>query len=153
AQEYNVLLITIDALRADHLGTYGYQRRTTPNMDALAAKSLVFTSAYAQASKTLMSIPSLISGIYPSNLPRDYDHPKLEGLYHTTYHIGEEVLVLPELFQQKGYNTHGLVRFGVISGLFRGFDEVRLVTKGIDEAALGVLGRLEAPFFMWVHYG
>src|SRR5690606_26430119 len=150
---YNVLLVTIDALRADHVGCYGYGRATTPVIDALAARSLVFENAYAQASKTLMSIPSLISGIYPSNLPRNYEHPGLEGQRPGAFYIGEEVPVLAELFQKKGYRTVGFVRFGVIGGLYRGFDDFRLKTKGIAKAALSAAKQVKEPFFMWAHYG
>ncbi len=60
----HVLLITIDALRADHLGTYGYKRPTSPKLDALAAESLVFERAYAQAPHSSYSLSSLMTSEY-----------------------------------------------------------------------------------------
>ena len=60
----DVLLVTVDALRADHVGAYGYARPTTPNFDALAASGALFTHAYAQTPHTSYSITSLMTGKY-----------------------------------------------------------------------------------------
>ncbi len=148
---YNVLFITIDAVRADHVGAYGYERATTPALDSLAQRSLIFQNAYAQASKTAMSIPSLMTGIYPGNLPRDYDHPGVRKLFRGTFHVPDEVPILAELFSRKGYHTRGLVGFSVTSGLFRGFDEMRHVKKDFAKTARAALRKTEEPFFMWTH--
>lgn len=64
----DVILITVDALRPDHLGTYGYDRPTSPRLDAWAADSARFENAYATAGWTSMSIPSLFRGVYPRRL-------------------------------------------------------------------------------------
>ena len=61
----NVLILMIDALRADHLGCYGYERDTSPHLDALAAQSVLFTRAYAQSPWTKPSIPTLFTSLYP----------------------------------------------------------------------------------------
>jgi arylsulfatase A-like enzyme/HEAT repeat protein len=66
----DVLLITIDALRADHVGAYGYPRPTTPNIDALAASGVRFARAYAQAPHTSFSIASMLTGKYVASLTR-----------------------------------------------------------------------------------
>jgi arylsulfatase A-like enzyme len=68
--EADVLLITIDALRADHVGAYGYARATTPNIDALAARGTRFTHAYAQAPHTSFSVASMLTGKYFPTLAR-----------------------------------------------------------------------------------
>ena len=68
--EADVLLITIDALRADHVGAYGYPRATTPNIDALAARGTRFTAAYAQAPHTSYSVASMLTGKYFPTLAR-----------------------------------------------------------------------------------
>jgi arylsulfatase A-like enzyme len=60
----DVLLITVDALRADHVGAYGYPRATTPAIDALAASGVRFTRAYAQAPHTSFSVASMLTGKY-----------------------------------------------------------------------------------------
>ena len=60
--EADVLLITIDALRVDHVGAFGYKRATTPNIDLLAAGGTRFTHAYAQAPHTSFSVASMLTG-------------------------------------------------------------------------------------------
>jgi arylsulfatase A-like enzyme/HEAT repeat protein len=66
----DVLLITIDALRADHLGAYGYKRATTPNIDRLAAGGVRFARAYSQAPHTSFSVASMLTGKYFPTLAR-----------------------------------------------------------------------------------
>ncbi|HEX3698057.1 MAG TPA: sulfatase-like hydrolase/transferase [Polyangia bacterium] len=66
----NLLIITIDALRADHLGAYGYRRPITPHLDALAGRATRFARAYAQAPHTSFSIASLLTGKYFATLAR-----------------------------------------------------------------------------------
>src|SRR6202047_1684298 len=61
----NVVFITIDTLRADHLGCYGYKQIRTPNIDALAADSVRFESAFAVVPVTLPSHSSMVTGTYP----------------------------------------------------------------------------------------
>ncbi|HEY4392946.1 MAG TPA: sulfatase-like hydrolase/transferase, partial [Polyangia bacterium] len=69
--EADVLLITVDALRADHVGAFGYRRRpTTPHIDELAARSVRFTRAYAQAPHTSFSVASMLTGKYFPTLAR-----------------------------------------------------------------------------------
>src|SRR5262249_30328108 len=63
-RDAHVVLVTIDALRPDHLGVYGYQRHTSPNIDALAARAVRFEQAYCQAPLTCYSVPSLLTGDY-----------------------------------------------------------------------------------------
>ena len=68
--EADVVVITIDALRADHVGAYGYKRSTTPNIDALSAHSTRFARAYAQAPHTSFSVASMLTGKYFPTLAR-----------------------------------------------------------------------------------
>jgi arylsulfatase A-like enzyme/HEAT repeat protein len=68
--EADVLLITIDALRADHVGAYGYKRPTTPNIDRLAAGGVRFARAYSQAPHTSFSVASMLTGKYFPTLAR-----------------------------------------------------------------------------------
>ncbi|MCP4592467.1 MAG: sulfatase-like hydrolase/transferase [bacterium] len=71
----NVLLITVESLRADHVGCYGYERPTTPNIDALSAQATRYTQAYSATSWTLTSHASMFTGLYPKvhqvTLPQD----------------------------------------------------------------------------------
>jgi len=61
----NIIILLVDALRPDHMGCYGYHRDTTPRLDELAAESLVFERAYAQAPLTPTSVASILTGNYP----------------------------------------------------------------------------------------
>ena len=64
----NLVLVTIDTLRADHVGAIGYHRPTTPNLDRLARRSALFTQAIAQSSWTRASVASYMTGLYPTTL-------------------------------------------------------------------------------------
>ena len=66
AERLNVLLITVDTLRADHVTGYGYARNTTPNLDAFLATSVSFENAHANAPWTLPSLASLMTSLHPS---------------------------------------------------------------------------------------
>ncbi len=65
---FNIVMITVDALRADHTGVYGYDRDTTPRIDELARRSIVFDRAYCQGGWTSISLPGLIKGLDPSRI-------------------------------------------------------------------------------------
>jgi len=70
----NVVLITIDALRADHLGSYGYKRNTSPNLDRIGRNGILFTKAIANAPYTTASITALLSSTLPLIPDNDYVH-------------------------------------------------------------------------------
>ena len=156
----NLLLITIDALRADHLGAWGYTRRpTSPNIDRLAAQSLRFARAFAPTPKTYDSLPCLLSGLYPSNVPRDYDvdlPPGKDKPY--IYRITHEIDLLPEILQRNGYVTGAaLVSLLHHLELDRGFDEHQITTAPTDYALDFLQRRVvdapqKQPFFLWLHY-
>jgi arylsulfatase A-like enzyme len=109
------ILISIDTLRADHLGCYGYIRPTTPFLDELSRRSTVFEEAYSQFPSTLVSHMSIFTGLYPREHgvlpPNDVLSPAIE--------------TLPEAFQRQGFRTGGFTEGGFVSGRFgfrRGFD-------------------------------
>ncbi len=66
-KDFNIVLITIDALRADHLSCYGYKRKTSPNIDKIAEKGILFKNAIAPSSWTVPSMVSLFTSVYPLN--------------------------------------------------------------------------------------
>jgi arylsulfatase A-like enzyme len=112
----NVVLIIVDALRADHLSGYGYGRSTSPNLDELAAKGVVFENAIATSSWTLPSHASMLTGVYPNQhrAKRFQDH------------LGVNFPTLPEELQRVGYRTgafSGSPFFTPRQGLGRGFME------------------------------
>ncbi len=93
--KYNVILILLDAVRADHLGCYGYERKTSPNIDLIASKGVVFENAFAQSSHTLESVPSLFTSNYPST----------HNVQTITTALPQELVLLPEIFRSSGYRT------------------------------------------------
>ena len=93
----NVILISIDTLRADHLSLYGYSRQTSPRLDELAARSFVFDRAYAPSANTLVSHASLLTSLHPvSHGTRSPDVP-----------LDEAVTTLAESLRARGYQTAG----------------------------------------------
>ncbi|MEE9504195.1 MAG: sulfatase-like hydrolase/transferase, partial [Thermodesulfobacteriota bacterium] len=67
SKDFNIVLITIDALRADHLSCYGYNRTTSPNIDKIAEDGIIFKNAIAPSSWTAPSMASLFTSVYPIN--------------------------------------------------------------------------------------
>lgn len=150
----NVLLITIETLRADHVSSYGYERRTTPNIDLLAAQGARFETVIAQAPFTLPSVTSLMTGRTP---PRHgvRNHPGV---------LLSDIETLAERFQAAGYETVAMTRHTWLrrkSGLDRGFDAYHnnKFSAGLDARSLSLsavdflTGRDQSrPFFLWLHF-
>jgi hypothetical protein len=118
----HVVLITIDALRAD-MPWVGYPRAIAPKLTALAKQSVVYSHAYALSSYTSMSLAGLMSGRFPSELSRDG---------RTTSSFGPEVEMLAEVLSAKDFHTlgvHGHVYFLGDTGIAQGFKEWHVVPK------------------------
>ena len=110
------ILISIDTLRADHLGCYGHDRDTSPFIDSLAAGGVLFENAYAQLPGTLPSHMSIFTGLYPAE----------HGVYPPNGVLSAEITTLPELFAAHGFRTAGHTEGGYVHGAFgfaRGFEE------------------------------
>jgi arylsulfatase A-like enzyme len=148
----NVLFISIDTLRADRLSAYGNRHNTSPNIDSVAKRGLLFTNAFSQASKTFESIPSFMSGLYPTNIPRDFIHLKKGRSKPYIYTIPRQARLLPELFKKKGYKTQAVVAIDMLRqlSLDRGFDDF-VVKRDVMPDVKRLLGDVQSPFFMWVH--
>jgi arylsulfatase A-like enzyme/Tfp pilus assembly protein PilF len=114
--EMNVLLITLDTTRADHLGCYGYPNVRTPNIDGLAAEGVLFKNTTAQSPLTLPSHSSIFTGNYPSR----------HGVRDNGgFYLGPENITLAELLKQNGWATSAFVGAFVLDsrwGLNQGFD-------------------------------
>lgn len=115
----NLLLITIDTLRSDHLGCYGYERATSPAIDKLASESVQFDSAHSVCSWTLPSVVSIMTSLYPSAHRCTADDSVLAESYVT----------LAEQLEAQGFRTAAVTshlylsrRFKIDQG-FRDFDE------------------------------
>jgi len=149
----NVLLISVDTLRADHLGTYGYARPTSPNIDRFASDAVVFLRAFSQASKTWDSVPSFLTGLYPSNLPRDYEHERVRRKPEFVYYLRDSVGLIAEAFAAAGYSTSAFVSVAVLRtmGLERGFQRYQRA-RNPTRAAKKLLAKMSRPFMLWLHY-
>lgn len=110
----NLILISIDTLRADHLGCYGYNRNTSPNIDRFAEDNVLFKNTIAQSSWTLPSHMSMLTGLYPSR----------HGVLSSRKKLGDEHLTLGEILQNAGYQTVAMTDGAYMSHKFgyQGFD-------------------------------
>ncbi len=160
APKLNVLFVTMDTTRADRLGCYGYPLDTTPNIDKLADKAVVFASAISQSAVTNTSHASMFTGLNP------YHHDVRFLLDKRLAVLGDEHTTMAELFQQSGAQTAAFVsavpassEFGLDQG-FDHFDETferdgRVNQRRGDEtadAAVAWLTGATEPFFTWVHF-
>ena len=120
----NLLLVSIDTLRADHLGCYGYAAAQTPRLDALARSGLRFAQATTVMPLTLPAHSSLMTGTFPAwHGVRD----------NGGFYLAEDQVTLAETLRDKGYRTGGFVgafvldrRWGISQGFERYFDEFDL---------------------------
>lgn len=113
--DLNVLFVLVDTLRADRLGTYGYQRDTSPNLDALASTGVRFAQQVSQSSWTKCSMASLWTSLYPvrTRVLRAYDV------------LSDEARLPAEIFRDAGFRTAGIWRNGWIApnfGFSQGFE-------------------------------
>lgn len=156
-----VVLITIDTLRADHLGVYGYQCPISPHIDALARQSTLFENAVSQAPHTIPSVLQIMTSRYAQ-----------------WFEIPADTPTLAEVLQKRGYQTFAVVEnphfamFPDALGLRRGFDrfyrngvlarnnleqqlyKTNTAADAVTAQTLRVLRGRERgrPFFLWVHY-
>lgn len=114
-QPTNVILISIDTLRADHLGCYGYDANTSPNIDSFAKKNILFENCFVHEPHTLSSHMSMLSGLYPVT----------HGL-RANNALATSIMTLPQVLKQQGFETLGVVVkctwLNEKYGFARGFD-------------------------------
>ncbi len=165
ARGYNVLLVTLDTVRKDRIGCYGYERAETPAIDSVAATGILFKDAVTSVPVTLPSHATILTGLYPpAHGVRD------NGIYV----LGEKTRTLPEILRDEGYETAAFIGCFVLDerfGLGQGFDlyDFHVSREGfrpempdfnerpagaVTDAALRWLRERprEKPFFAWVHY-
>jgi arylsulfatase A-like enzyme len=151
----SVILIIIDTVRADHLGCYGYERETSPNLDAFAEECILFEKALSPAPWTTPAIASMFTGQFPRVL--GYDDEAVV--------VDEKALCLAEVFKRNGYATAGAIAHIFVSaelGFGQGFDS-------LDEENAQGHGHISSPsltdkgiafvdahkderFFLFLHY-
>jgi arylsulfatase len=142
--DLNVLVVSFDALRADVLGAYGSELGASPNLDALAAESLVFDNAYTSGVATVASFGAVFSGRLPVHALR-HDQPVAE-------------VSLAEVFASAGFATAGFLNNPWTQRFSRGFAHFKgRFAGGTDEATLKAATRWLATttgrrFFAWIHF-
>ena len=166
--DLDLLLITIDTLRADHLGCYGYSRPTSPVIDALGAEGAVFENGWAHAPSTRYSMPAIAAGRWPSAITWD------ESIWWPR--LGPDVRTTAQALHAAGYFTGGMFSFNYFAlgdhrGFERGMDEYHAERAALhvavngpmeshgsssreitDDAIAFVTAHRDRKFFLWVHY-
>ena len=159
----NVVLVTIDTLRPDHLHCYGYSKIETPSVDSVAAAGVVFENAVTQTPLTPPSHASIFTGLYPT-----VHHVRDTG----GFVLQPSSTTLATILQQQGWDTAAFVSSAVLKKLFgfnQGFtvyddqmprpgnarefleDPERLAGDTIDRAVRWLDGQSGKPYFLWVH--
>ena len=150
----NIVLIIVDALRADHLGCYGYARDTSPTVDALARRGMRFAHAFSQAPWTMPSVASILAGRYPSEIRNP-----------TRLRLADDVVTFPQALARRGYTCAAITANPVATwgaGFDRGFGrfDARPNLSFVWRSAETVTGhasdwlrlRARRPFFLYLHY-
>jgi len=163
----NAILISIDTLRPDHLGCYGYQRETSPTLDALAAAGVRFDDVTAAAPWTLPSHASMLTGLYPSH----------HGVKNHEERLPDKIVTLAEEFRDHGYQTFAVVNTHNVGAeqfqLGQGFGDkhfryiveteddaktMRLKTFNSGDTVVATAKELlrerdeDKPFFLFLHF-
>ncbi len=109
----NILIISMDTVRADHLSTYGYGRDTSPNLTRLGERGVVFEAAFSQGNESLFSHATILTGRYPSEVAQPV---------YRAYGLPDSALLLPEVLKLYGYDTAAFTAGGHVVADF-GFDQ------------------------------
>jgi choline-sulfatase len=128
--DVNVVFILVDTLRADHLHAYGYERKTSPFLDELAANGIRFAHVRSQSSWTKTSMASMFTSTFPMR----------NGVITASHGLPADLAVATESFQKAGFRTGGLYRNGWIApnfGFGRGFDLFLRPTPGQNQKRVG----------------
>ncbi|HSM14122.1 MAG TPA: sulfatase-like hydrolase/transferase, partial [Thermoanaerobaculia bacterium] len=157
----NLVLITLDTTRADHLGAWGHGPARTPRLDRLAREGVRFERCDTAAPITLPSHATILSGLFP---------PRHGARDNGTFALGARVETVAEALAADGFDTAAVVSAVVLArrhGLDQGFrvydddlgagyaqgtEVAERDARAATDAALARLGELRAPFFLWAHY-
>ncbi|MBN1268044.1 MAG: sulfatase [Kiritimatiellae bacterium] len=153
----NMVVFTIDSLRADHVGAYGYPRPTTPVLDQLAQRGALLLNAYANSVESAPSHATLLNGRYPQS----------HGLITNSRALDRQQITLADILSDHGYRTAAYVNFWVLKreqGAAKGFQTRRVETRTPDGPDMSRLRRnvfgqalrwvrynWEKPHLLWIH--
>jgi arylsulfatase A-like enzyme len=146
----NVILISIDTLRADHLSAYGYHRPTTPNLDAFARRGARFERAFSSSGWTVPAHMTMLTGVDPPiHGAHGYPKPRRSD---------RGIPTLAEILRRRGFETAAFTGGGYIAATFgfnRGFQKFiskgRHFTHSVDLVRRWVRARRDQPFFLFFH--
>ncbi|NIM06864.1 MAG: sulfatase-like hydrolase/transferase, partial [Armatimonadetes bacterium] len=148
----NIIVILIDALRPDHLGMYGYEKPTSPNLDELAKEAVIFENAFAQSHSTRLSVASLFSSLFPLE-----SKEKATGYYD----LKQNITTLAERLEAAGYVNAALSANRLVHWDYafdQGFDTFYSFHSGFpaqsltDKTLEWLKGNSRRPFFIYLHY-
>lgn len=144
----NILFITVDALRADHLSCYGYKRNTSPNIDKLSREGVMFTQAISASSSTISSVPSTMTSTYPD----------VHGIWEFGNFLDPTIISLGGVLRENNFST-GIITAQLFPHLTSREDfiskKIKLDAKAneITDWAIEWLGKNKNKrFFLYLHY-
>ena len=154
AEQRNVILVSIDTLRADHLGCYGYHRPTSPVLDEFAREGLLFEDVTASSPWTLPSHGTMLTGLYPNR----------HGLHSYNNVLPVGMRTIADIFKEKGIQTAAVVNSHCLTpryGLHQGFEDYEYIKEILNlrkpsevgsKAQQWLSSRGQKPFFLFLHY-
>jgi arylsulfatase A-like enzyme len=148
----NVIIVSVDTLRADHVGRYGYGRETTPTLDRLAQEATLFQVTASSSPWTLPSHVSMMTSLTPAS--------------HQCVLVGgtkvkKRITTLAEILKNEGYTTHAITTILYLTDIYgfeQGFDTLHalgssaIAEHATDEAVRWINGRPDEPFHLFLHY-
>jgi arylsulfatase A-like enzyme len=160
--QLNVLVITVDTLRADHLGCYGYGKPTSPRLDAFAGDAVLFEQVFCQSPQTLPSHASIFTGM----------HPRTHKAISHESKVDKKLTTLAEVLAKRGYSTGAIISSHVLDpkyGLDQGFGSYSLIHHMVPDRKRQEMNRREEDpttsealswlgdnkqnrFFLWIHW-
>ena len=158
ARRPNLLLLSIDTLRADHVSCYGYPRPTTPSLDLLARNGLRLDRARAVAPWTLPSFASMLTGLYPTRHGAGATGPVRNLSEQTPTVMAPGIVTLAQALRDAGYRTGAVTSNPYLRlGPLRGFEDA--LCKAVRADRIGALARAwlrrhrrDRPWALWVHF-
>jgi arylsulfatase A-like enzyme len=155
--DYNVIVLMVDTLRADHLGYHGYERAVSPNLDRFAARAAAFKNHYSQASRTGPSVASFLTGLHVRShgVVNPLDRWDGKGI------LDESITTLAEVLRDAGYDCRAIVtnpnvqtRFGFGQGIGNFITlPVHADAEEVNTRAAQWIDEIgEKPFFLYLHY-
>lgn len=157
----NIILIMLDTLRADHLSFYGYERNTSPTIDAFARENIAYSYATAASPWTPPSVATMFTGLYATShgmIPPNEREDAKKALKR----LDENLDTLAEIFKRNGYQTAAVTPNPWTNqefGYDQGFDDFQFLPREhagvISKAGIETIDRLaanDAPFFLYLHY-